>query len=36
MVTVHGLPGQSILDVINNTGVVLVGEMSSESNLITL
>jgi len=36
MVTVHGLPGRSILDVINNTGVVLVGEMSSEGNLTTL
>ncbi|XP_065888761.1 uncharacterized protein [Dysidea avara] len=36
MVTAHALPGRSILDVMTNTGVVLVGEMSSEGNLTTL
>ena len=36
MVTAHALPGKSILDVMTSTGVVLVGEMSSEGNLTTL
>ena len=35
MVTAHALPGRSILDVMTSTGVVLVGEMSSEGNLTT-